>query len=931
MSKEKNLRGLFEIKVILIILTSTLALAVSLYFLIYMQFHKLAIDNLQNDAKVVHRYVEEIISDDAFRELSTEEDEKKPIYLDTYKIMDQIRRIANIRYLYTAKQNAAGEYIYVLDGLDRNAEDFRHVGMPIEEEIVEQLGKSLKGEIVFADDIQVTDWGTVYVAYFPVHAEDGSVLGAIGMEFDAENLYNSYVHTKLDTALISALVVVLFSLAAILTLKKVVKATERKLDKKDELLRAGNTLASLLLTSPQSDFTQVMRECLKLLTESLEIDRACLWKHSHENGQDSCTRVSSWTKDLSDPCAQVPSQSFSFNDVMPAWADASARSKNINSPVKKLTGVNPAFPPLQGARSILFVPIFLHGEFWGFISAADCATERTFDNPEENLIQSGGLLIASALTRNDMTENLFRAKEAALASTKAKSEFLSRMSHEIRTPMNAIIGMTLIAQKTTDEVKIRRCLDKIDGTSKQLLSIINDVLDMSKIEADKFEISSYEFDFDAMLQRVFNVIQVKMDEKRQKLTFDCKEVFPKNMIGDELRLSQVLINLLGNAVKFTPEYGAITLKMSRTVLSETTSTLHVEVRDNGIGLTPEQQTHLFKVFEQADGSITRQYGGTGLGLAICKKIINLMGGDIRVESEAGQGSAFIFDIAVGWNENSRQEVEYIADRRDLRILVVDDAEDVRDYFSSVLETFSIRCDTVDGGREALEAIAAARAEEDPYTMIFLDWSMPGMSGVETAAEIKRLINDESIVVMISVADWSDIEAELAPIGVTNFLPKPVLPSVLLNTIMTLSERALVTPKTEDAGATPTWQGKTILLAEDVDINREIVTDILEETGVSIEYAPDGQEAVEMFERSGEKYDLIMMDIQMPRLDGLSAARQIRASGLPSASTVPIIAMTANAFKEDVQACLDAGMNGHIAKPLNVDELMKKLTALLKKA
>ncbi len=754
--KSRNLWQWFEIKVIAIILGIAASLALSFYFLIYSQYHGLTIEKLKEDARIVHGYVEEIIDAKSFSELNTIEDEEKNLYLSTYRQLDQIRRIANIRYLYTAKKTADGRYIYVLDGLDRNAEDFRHVGAPIEDEIIPKLDECLRGETVLGDDILVTEWGIVYVTYFPVHDETGAVIGAIGMEFDVEKLYQAIARVRLLTVVISVALVTLCSLLAVFALRKVVRVTEEDLRKKDELL--------------------------------------------------------------------------------------------------------------------------------------------------------------------------ITAKEEALASAKSKSEFLSRMSHEMRTPMNAIIGMAQIAKKSDDPQRLHYCFGKVNSAAGQLLHIINDVLDMAKIEANKFEISAFEFDFEKMIQRVFNVIQVKADEKRQDFTFEGGELFRRKMISDELRLSQVLINLLGNAVKFTPEFGRIHLKIAQTPLDENNSLLKVEVRDTGIGMTPEEQSRLFGTFEQGDSGITRQYGGTGLGLAICKKIVTMMGGDIWVESAAGHGSLFAFTVQVGWGGPVPQPHVPVG-RGGLRVLVVDDEADTLEYLVSLLDGFGMQNASAASGAEALEKIRASLAESRPYDVILLDWKMPGLDGVATAREIKGILGNDVIIVMISAMDWSELEKTSSDLGLAGFLPKPILPSTLLDTLLSLTGGRLL-PEQELAGQLFHWNDKRILLVEDNEINREVALSLLEETGLNIDCARDGLEAVEMFENN-PGYDVILMDIQMPRLDGLSATRRIRASQKPEGRLVPIIAMTANAFKEDVRASLEAGMNGHIAKPIDIDELTRLLAEYLR--
>ncbi|MDL2214048.1 response regulator [Clostridia bacterium OttesenSCG-928-O13] len=703
--------------------------------------------------------------------------------------------------------------------------------------------------------------------------------------------------------------------------------SESELAEENRLLRAANSASAMIIGGIHQDYEEVLRQSLQILGESVQADRAYIWRNREVDGRMCCFPRSEWAREKSSHPLEEDAV-LAYDDFMPDWREVLKGQASIRLLKAEMPEGLADFPGMEDVLSIMIIPLQLHGEFWGFIGFDDCTRGHAYTESEADTMNAGARVIASSVSRNETFGKLAEAREAAMASTRAKGEFLSRMSHEIRTPMNAIIGMTTIAKKTEDPGKIRYCLDKVDASSRQLLGIINDVLDMSKIDANKFEIMSGEFDFEKMMQNVFNVVQVKLEEKHQDFYFDFDTVFTHRVISDELRLSQVLINLLNNAMKFTPEGGNITLRVRETPLTGSVSRLRVEVVDSGIGIDPDKQKNLFQSFEQADGSITRQYGGTGLGLAICKKIVNLMGGDIWVESTPGKGSSFIFEIEVGWGEALMPVTAKVGVPESMRILVVDDNEDVRLYFKNILSGFQLLCDTASGGEEALAMVRKSLAEEKPYEMVFMDWNMPGMNGGTTAAEIRKLMPDDIVVVMISVADWSDIEQDAKSFGVTNFLSKPVLPSVLYNTIVELTDQTLVTAPADENVRRQDWHGKTILLAEDIEINREILVTVLEETGIAIDCAEDGVQAVDAFTQNPDKYQLILMDVQMPHLDGLAATKQIRALPVPRANTIPIIAMTANAFKEDEELCLQAGMNGHLAKPLDVDALYQTLAEYL---
>ncbi len=546
----------------------------------------------------------------------------------------------------------------------------------------------------------------------------------------------------------------------------------------------------------------------------------------------------------------------------------------------------------------------------------------------------GGRRIAVIAT--DVTEKIrlekemVAAREQAEKSSRAKGEFLSRMSHEMRTPMNAIIGMTTIAQGSDSPERKEYCLNKIADASKHLLGVINDILDISKIEADKFELSYAEFNFEKMLMQVTNVINFKVEEKSQILNIHVAPDVPGTVIGDEQRLSQVITNLLSNAVKFTPEHGLLTLSVRNAAEENGMCTLHISVSDTGIGISPEQQEKLFHAFEQADGGISRRFGGTGLGLAICKKLVELMGGRIWIESELGQGASFQFTIQVIRGKDALPTGLAPGIRwEDLRLMAVDDSADTRDYIAHAMQVLKLRCDIVSGGEEALALIRGAG--ENPYEIIFVDWMMPGMNGIELAREIRRMTRRDVVIIMISAFGWNEIEKEAREVGISRFIQKPLFLSQFVDAINDCLGHRPAAPADEGAGRPPSFHGRVILLAEDNEINREIAQALLEDTGITIHCAGDGGRAVAMYQENPGLYDMIFMDIHMPDVDGFEATRRIRALNGEGAATVPIVAMTANVFREDVEKCLAAGMNAHIGKPLDTAALYAMLRRFLQPA
>jgi signal transduction histidine kinase/DNA-binding response OmpR family regulator len=502
-----------------------------------------------------------------------------------------------------------------------------------------------------------------------------------------------------------------------------------------------------------------------------------------------------------------------------------------------------------------------------------------------------------------------------------KSAFLANMSHEIRTPMNAIIGMITIGKSASDSIRKDYCFSKIEDASNHLLGVINDILDMSKIEANKFELAPAEFDLEKMLRRIVNVINFRVDEKHQKLSVYVDRSIPRLLIGDDQRIAQVITNLLGNAVKFTPEYGSISLAVRLAGKGNDLCTLQISVTDSGIGISPEQQEKIFQSFEQAESSTTRKYGGTGLGLAISKSIVEMMGGSIWVQSEPGKGSTFTFTIQVVRSAEEKQGHLLDVSLKDIRIMAVDDDPDILTYFLEIAQGFGIMCDVAISGMKALEMVD----QNGSYHIYFIDWKMPFMDGIQLAREIKTRVSENSIVIMISAAEWSTVAEEAIAAGVDKFLSKPLFPSTIaevINECLGVDKRDA--EKSQSAEIAGIFAGRRILLAEDVEINREIVLSLLEPTRLQVDCAENGAEAVRMFAAAPDKYDMIFMDIQMPEMDGYEATRHIRALDIPRAKTIPIIAMTANVFREDIEKCLEVGMNSHVGKPIDFDEVLGKL-------
>jgi len=522
---------------------------------------------------------------------------------------------------------------------------------------------------------------------------------------------------------------------------------------------------------------------------------------------------------------------------------------------------------------------------------------------------------------------------AAENANRSKSDFLSRMSHEIRSPMNAIIGMTQIAKSSTSMEKISDCLMKIDNASKHLLALINDVLDMSKIEANKFELTAEEFCLETALNKIYDMMNVKAEEKKQQLTLSVDKNLPEHVISDELRFSQVVTNLISNAIKFTGDSGRIDICVRRVGGDDGAHIVRVDVRDTGIGVAADQIDKLFNPFEQGDGSVSRKFGGTGLGLAINKRIVEMMDGEIWVESNVGEGSVFSFTakmregsgVQAGSKKARGGRKLRTVQAKDMRILVVDDSEEANEYTSHILDKLGFTCEMARDGDEAVDAAVRAAAENRPFDIIFMDYMMPKLNGIEAAKKIREITKDNVSIVMVSMYDWKEFEQKAREAGIVKCVSKPISPSTVMDSISEVLPSCVI--KNNDAEVTAPavgFSGNTILLVEDIDINREIIAAFLEGTQVNIDFAVNGVEAVEKFQADPDKYDVILMDIQMPVMDGFEATRRIRAMDFKKAKSVPIVAMTANALSEDVRRCKEAGMNDHMAKPVDPEALLFKL-------
>lgn len=518
-------------------------------------------------------------------------------------------------------------------------------------------------------------------------------------------------------------------------------------------------------------------------------------------------------------------------------------------------------------------------------------------------------------------------QDALLVAQKAndaKRDFLSRMSHEIRTPMNAIIGMSAIAFNYLDDKKrTADCLSKITFSSKHLLMLLNDVLDMSKIENGKLNIRQELFDLKNLVTSLADINYGLATAKGLAFEIVISGFKDELLLGDSMRVNQILLNLLSNAIKFTPKGGSVRLEIRMLRSASDKIWLRFIVKDSGIGMKKEFLEHLYEPFEQADNGIARKYGGTGLGMAITKNLVAIMDGTIEVESQEGAGTTFMVDLPFGVSKVDKKTAVEIGE---MRVLVVDDDNDTCEHAAVLLKGMGVNVDWALNGFEAIEKVRSA-CEDDGrcYDVCFIDWCMPELDGIETARRMRRYVGPDVLIIIISAYDWSGIEEQAKAAGVNAFIAKPFFASNLYNTLLTVSRKPELGFSAVGNKETYDFGGKKVLLVEDNELNMEIASELLKFVNLQVEHAENGKVAVDLFRNSKEKeYALIFMDIQMPLMNGYDAARCIRSSEHPAAGTIPIIAMTANAFNDDVQAAFDAGMNGHLAKPIDVEVLYKTI-------
>ncbi len=619
--------------------------------------------------------------------------------------------------------------------------------------------------------------------------------------------------------------------------------------------------------------------------------------------------------------AALKNKAFPFEAIIAHWAEHEVHPDDIDRLCKALS--------LENLREVMATQDGLVGTY----RSAPSRGQHTFRYDVRKVDDYGNLVAGFQLIdsiieeEREQQEQLSNALAVAQQANKAKSTFLNSMSHDIRTPMNAIIGFTALAQThIDDQAQVKDYLAKISTSSTHLLSLINDILDMSRIESGTVKLDEKPVHIPDLLHDLRTMIQGLVSSKSQNLYIDTQDIHHEDVITDKLRLNQVLINIVGNAIKFTQPGGDIIIRLVEKPCSiKDHATYEFTVKDNGIGMSEEFVEHIFDTFSREYSATVSGVQGTGLGMAITKNIVDMMGGEIEVKSRAEKGSVFTVTLSLKL-ANAPVKNEPIPDLMGARALVVDDDLNTCRSVSKMLREIKMRPDWTASGKEAIVRAHDAAEMKDEYKVYIIDYLMPDMNGIEVVRRIRKIISEDVPIIVLTAYDWGDFEHEAREAGVTAFVSKPIFMSELR---AVLTQPVSYDEADSHAGARSyNYTGKHVLLVEDNALNCEIATAILEQTGMTVDSVDDGDVAVETIENApAGKYDLIMMDIQMPKMDGYTATREIRTLPDNDKANIPIVAMTANAFEEDRQKAFQAGMNGHIIKPISIDEIAKVLDGI----
>ncbi len=878
------------------------------------------------------------------------EDKGTPEYQAVTDILVCFRDNIKLDYIYYVRPEADGTFSF---GIDPDTVTPSEFGSPVV--YTDALYKASQGTPAVDEEPYEDSWGRFYGAFSPVFNSDGKVIAIVTADFSAA-WYEAELNENARIIMLGCALFVIIGIGIILFLTRQYSRSMTTIQKDlnelaDDLLSLTTDSASQTEGSPAEPAMGVewdgSIQGLEDRISNLRDDLRTHITHANTQANSMITAMASDYRsvyyvnldedvgiccrdDPSDPDQTPVGVHFPYTERLTWYAENCVTEMYREGFLKFVD-------PDNIRRRLLTEPIIAYRylarrqgrEYYEMIRAAGV---RRAEDRDDNMVHAVGLGLTvideemrEAMARNEaLAEALVVAEDA----NKAKTAFLSSMSHEIRTPMNAIIGLDNLALHDDSlSPQTRDYLEKIGGSARHLLELINDILDMSRIESGRIVLRKEEFSFSAMLEQINTMVMSQCEDKG--LHYECRILSRVDdyYIGDDTKLKEVLINILSNAIKFTDAPGSVTLSVERTAVFEDQSTLRFRVKDTGVGMDKEFIPRIFDAFSQEDSSRKNKYGSTGLGMAITKNIVEMMNGTITVDSEKGVGSEFTVVVTLRNSAHEGPARDDSVDPAKLRVLVVDDEEISAEHARTVLDEVGIRADVCLCGEEALRMMELRLGKQEPYNLVLMDRTMPGMDGLETTRRIREHFGSDSTVIILTAYTWDDILEEALSAGIDSFIAKPLFASNVVAEFERVARRNHLTLFEEKKRAD--LAGKRILLAEDIEINAEIMMDILDMKDAKVEHAENGRIALEMF-RDSEiwGYDAVLMDVRMPEMDGLEAASAIRALDRPDAKRVPIIALTANAFDEDVQRSLQAGMNAHLSKPVEPDLLYQTLEELI---
>ena len=871
----------------------------------------------------------------------TAEDKDTPEYKKINDALAVFQENIDLEYIYTIRDMGNKKFSFMVDPHPVDPGEF---GQEIK--YTDALYEASQGKAAVDKEPYTDDWGRFYSSYTPVFDSKGKVAGIVAVDFDADWYDRQFLAHTVSIVIGTALSVILGVTLIMLSTKSLRKkliTIEKEIDHVsvdiEELTREYSIETASLPES--SGGINGLADRIHLVHEGI---------HSYIN--DTNRQASNLINALGSDCMGVfyvdldkdeaicyiesevisifrKGMKFRYSDANVAFAEHYVAKEYRDH---FLYAVSPE-SIREGLKNetVLSYRYLVKTEDTEFYAMIRIAGVRRKEDRDDGIVHAVGLSFSNvdAETRSDLERNrvLSDALMAAEEASTAKTAFLSNMSHEIRTPMNAIIGLNSLALKDeTLNDSTREYLEKIGSSAKHLLRIINDILDMSRIESGRLVLRNEEFSFKGMLDQINTMVIAQCREKG--LNYNCveKNQIDSYYIGDDMKLKQILINILSNAIKFTNAPGDVTLSVEKTADYDGRAMLKFSVKDTGIGIDKEFLPKVFDSFTQENSSQSNKYGSTGLGMAITKSIVEMMNGTISVESEKGVGTEFTVVVTLKKDKRYFSPASSIQPG-DLRVLIVDDDLDSGEYTRMMLNEAGIFADICSGGEEALHQLEIHHVKQEPYNLVLLDWKMAGMDGLEAAGRIRERYSDETSVIILTAYNWDDVLDEAMNRGVDGFLSKPLLVRNLVDEYERISRRGNAHLHNDKPRAE--LKGRRILMAEDMFINAEIMKEIIMSREAEIDYAENGRIALEMFRDSpAGYYDAILMDVRMPEMDGLEAAAAIRALDRRDAKLIPIIALTANAFDEDVQSSLQSGMNAHLSKPVEPEYLYQTLEELI---